>query len=125
MSFRSKAFKELRNEWYEKLKEAGFEDIEDTKSSPERLKRWDSSYFSDKRITKIMRDSQEQYYYEATHLLVTHKEVFTPITHKVWELHSNGYSCRNIADELSQNGIKTNKDMINKTINKIKKLIYG
>lgn len=125
MSFQSKAFKRLRDEWYQKLKENGFTDIEDTRSAVERLKTWDSSYFADKRRPLIVRQAQEEYYYEATHLLATHKEEFTPVTFEVWRLHADGLSCRTIAQALNQCGIKTNKDFINKTINKIKKLIGG
>ncbi len=126
MSFRSNDFKKLRDEWYQKLEESGFEDIEDTGSEMEFLKVWHSSYF---KVQKKQDDFRykEAYYYEASHFLTQHQDcpLFfqDPISCEAWAMHSRGMSYRMISERLNQAGHKTNKDIINRIIKDIKKLM--
>lgn len=92
--------------WYDKLKEEGFEDIEDTNNEFRPLKSWhsfrfmlnDSSYFKNTNL-RTNRESAISYYRLACQLLNTHH--FKNETHRrIWELHSEGWSKRQIEAEI-------------------------
>ena len=91
----------LRQEWYDKLKAEGFEDIEDDKG---RLKSW-SSRFAHDRIMQLKED-QEAYNDLASRFLREYK--FTKEIDKIiWEYHINGLSVRDITAVLKSTKIKT------------------
>lgn len=126
MNYRSKEFRDLKDQWYQKLKDSGFEDIEDTQSEKEFLNVWHSNVFQIEKTTHNFQ-SKQSYYYDAAHALEIYRDCplfFTdPSDQLAWELHCNGISLRNISKELNKRGYKTNKDLLNKVINKFKKLI--
>lgn len=87
-------FKALQQEWYLKLKESGFEDIEDTNSPREMLKSWHNYIFRD--INKIEADAKAYYFEIATQILHTYK--FRTMADKIlWENHALGLSIREIS----------------------------
>lgn len=119
-------FKTLQAEWYLKIKDKGFEDIEDTNSPKEFLKTWHSTYF---KVSKRQSDylTKEEYYYQAEQFLSEYQGLplfFREQIHEeAWHLHSQGYSLRKIADHIKAKGIRTNKDEINKLIVLLRKLM--
>lgn len=122
--FKTKQFKDLRNEWYQKLKESGFEDIENTKHKEEPLKNWDSIYFQKKPVAE-RRLQRADYFYEATHMMVELHQcpvfLINTIDRIAWQLHSDGLSFREIARQLNTEGFQTNKDYVSSIINTLKK----
>ena len=99
-NFNSNEFKKLQRLWYEKLattpdhKGNLFVDIEDTTRDYQPLKSWHDKRF--KAIPIEKRLSQEEYYDEAKKLLLFYE--FKNYTHRrIWELHCDGYSRREIA----------------------------
>lgn len=101
----TKKFKALQKVWYDKLKESGFEDIEDTNSPHEYLKTWHSSYFQIVH-EPIAYEHKKVYYEQASAFL---HEYFTDHQYGlfdkfrpdlVWELHVQGVSVREIAKRL-------------------------
>ena len=111
--------KKLQKEWYSKLEAEGFEDIED---SAGRLKRWDSFYFK-LRHRGPRFAAKEEYFRIAERFLYSHS--FSEKADKlIWKMHSEGLSCREIAIQLKNQGIKTNKDVVNRTIAELRKKAF-
>jgi len=78
------------------------------------LKRWDNHWFRN-RGSVLEFESKQEYYQRASHLLETY--TFPSLRHKkIWRLHSEGLSLREIAKEI---GI--NKDKTRSIINIIRK----
>lgn len=86
--------KKLEREWYQKLKDEGFVDIEDHTREARPLKSWHNHRF--KRINPQKRAALEIYYNQARALLFTY-EFLNPTVRKIWELHCQGFSKRQIA----------------------------
>jgi hypothetical protein len=121
-----KTYKELKTLWYAKLKADGFEDIE---RSEDMLKVWSTTFTMavPNSSTPIQLAAKEAYYRFATHFLNDYQ--FETLRDKiVWEYHSNGMSMRNIVETLKKVKIKTNRDNICDTVNRlarIMKSMYG
>ncbi len=80
--------------WYKKLKDTGFQEIE---SGPY-LKEWHAHYFQT-RITPDLFQVKQQYFISASHFLITYT-FETDLEKQIWQLHSEGKSYREIADDL-------------------------
>jgi hypothetical protein len=92
-----KGFKELQRIWYEKIKEKGFEDIEDTKNPERPLKCWHSFKFKLKPI--VQTNAQKDFFEMASGLL--HSFHFkTKHYRKIWRLFCEGQKEREIARKL-------------------------
>lgn len=96
-------YKKLRDEWYKRLADLGFEDIE---GNEDQLKAWHSIKFQKKgknNTNPANHESKANYYYYATHFLNNHK--FEKEIHKlIWEEHTNGVGYRNITKMLTKDG---------------------
>lgn len=93
-----KDLKELQAFWYRKLKELGFEDIENVALSDRPLIQWHAHYFQ-QRHTSLGFSQQEEYYRLAAIWL--HDHTFKTKTDKrIWELHAQGVGYRGIAKAL-------------------------
>ena len=102
---KSKKLKALQAVWYKKLKDTGFEDIEDTSNDQEFLKSWHSSYFQVRNTPDEFEAHREYYSMAGKFLEDQFKGQQYDIFKKnpsgvVWELHSEGLSIRNIAKNL-------------------------
>ncbi len=90
--------KKLQNKWYDKLEKSGFEDIEERHSPKEFLKRWAGQWF--KRRTHVHNfEAKQEYFYQCGHFLTTH-DFDTETERKVWQMHSEGLSLREIARSM-------------------------
>lgn len=117
---KTKKQKELERIWYAKLKEEGFEDCENTEIPDHPLKQWDTTRCMAKEKTR--RDASEEYYRTAERL--THIYKFQRLIHlRIWELHCQGKSRREIeqAIEKSRFKHKLKQTQIQHIINKISK----
>lgn len=95
---------QLQQKWYRKLEEQGFKDIEDTQG---RLKTWTGHALHDefaeplpehhrKESSKIHKTSQQEYYRLVGQFLFD-KEFPNKEYRKVWQLHAEGKSYKEIA----------------------------
>lgn len=98
MSKKPVDLKALQKLWYEKLKLTGFVDIEDTSSPREYLKTWHSSYFIHRHTPESFQSTQD-YYRRASQFLYEYP-YFKRMEKKVWALHTDGISMREIAERL-------------------------
>lgn len=89
----------LQKEWYAKLKENGFHDIEDRKGGVGR---------GAPRITNqspLQIEVIEQYYSMARNFLIDGK-FDTDLDKTIWSYHSEGISARDISSTLKSSGVK-------------------
>lgn len=107
--------KSLVTEWDQRLKESGFQDIEDRDSPREMLKSWHSTLFIH-RYDKERFSARQQYFELATQFLNAH-EFNSDLEREVWFLHSEGKSLREIANETG----KVSKDGALKIIKSLRK----
>lgn len=118
---------ELKQVWYQKLADSGFEDIEDKKNN---LESWTVSRFLTERnngkdLLEVQQynSSKEAYYRIAGHFLHDHK--FESHKEKlIWGYHCEGISYREIVNILSSLGVKENKSRVNKVVEKLQKLMF-
>ena len=87
-------FNKLKSEWYKRLAESGFEDIEQDEIY---LKRG-MSLIDPRRVTW---ESQAEYYQMATYFLNEYK-FKSNLERTMWEYHMNGISVRDIAQTLGE-----------------------
>jgi hypothetical protein len=90
-------FKELQKHWYTKLRDEGFEDIEDDQGRP---KEWDFNFFRN-RFDPIKYQATLQYYAWARFVLTTFK-FRNELERMIWELHCEGLSERKIAIRIKK-----------------------
>ena len=120
--YNSKSFKALQAEWYKKLKDENFKDIEDEKE--DRLKVWHSFDFS--RKNKADFDAKEQYF--SLCLEFGREYPFeSDITQSIWMLHSEGMSVRAISQNIRQYSDKRGfkKSHISNIIRRLVKIMEG
>ena len=117
LSYKTQEFLELKKEWYAHLKNLGFEDIEEDykDSSKTCLKRWDSFYFTAKSHgshTIDLFQSKRDYYYYAYQFL-NEAEFETETQKKIWELHAQAISIRDISKYMLENfTLKISRDRV-------------
>ena len=79
----TKEFQELQKEWDRRLKESGFEDIEQRSGH---LKKWSIKFTLD---AEIKMKAKEEYYRMAGHFLHEYKFA-NAVERRIWELHCQG-----------------------------------
>lgn len=116
--YETKKFKALQDKWYKKLESKGFEDIEDTRHADRPLKRWHGLDFKSKAKSPDVFLATQSYFQKASELLNTHT-FDTMEQRRVWELHAEGLSTREIVRKLKEENIKASKTKIITIINQI------
>lgn len=125
MRHQSKEFKKLQKVWARKLKQSGFDDIEQDEDT---LKNWASTYFRGKHHgfyfseSLIFHSAKEEYYRLATHFLNDH-EFENPINRVIWQMHSEGKSIRDIVKHLSKLRIKIARNKVHYTCQNLAKIM--
>lgn len=105
----TQAFKQLNAKWQKKLKKSGFEDAE---SDEEHLIDWSRTVFSKR---PEYDQSKEEYYRLAGQFL--HEHMFqTETERKIWALHQDGVSIRNIVIMLKKKRLRVSHVMVFETI---------
>ncbi len=110
--------KTLQAHWYRILKEQGFEDIEDTSSPKEFLKTWHSTWFKTHSSPESFKEKHR--YYQARTYFATAYTFKDNKEERIWFLHSEGFSYREIAKQTS-----TKKDAVAKIIKTLTKTMRG
>ena len=103
-SITKRAFKKLQNEWYKRLDESGFNDIE--RSGKRR-----QDYFNEyggilQKPLSVIRHKYNiftQIYYEIASFLSQNATFLPKIDRKVLELHGDGYTIQRISNYLRDN----------------------
>lgn len=112
--------KKLQDEWYGRLRKAGFKDIEDTSRPSRKLIDWHKDRFSS--VSEIERQAIEYYYDNAKDLINTY--IFINETQKIiWELHCEGMSKRKIEVAICHLEITYKREKIGLVINEIAKSV--
>lgn len=116
--YKNKSFQKLQEKWYGKLKKEGFEDAE---HDEDHLK-LHHKYRFDAYCEEITYNAKESYYRLAGQFLGDHN--FKTKTDKViWDLHSQGFSYREIVKLARRHGIRTKKDKVLATVQRLVKLM--
>lgn len=118
--FKTKEFKDLEKEWYDKLAKDGFKDLERQDrvgKKEERLKNGSVEIIQD-RYTLEQFKIKEEYYRVAGQFLHNNKFKCS-LDRLVWSLHSEGMSIRNIIKKLKKKGRTAYKDLIHGIIKRL------
>lgn len=101
--FKTPKFKALFQEWNAKLKDSGFEDIEDFTLEEPWPVFWDNFHFS--RMDPDVFKARQLYYEKARALLHTYK-FFKPEHKQIWAMYSEGSTIRQIAEVMNKKKYK-------------------
>ncbi len=121
---KNQQLKKLTSEWYKRLKDHGFKDIETVVGGREYLKDWSASYFQD-RYDPLTFHAKHDYYYLAHQFLHSHR-FRSQIEREIWALHTEGWGYREIAMrilgrmDVALLRVTYNKDIINAVVLKLK-----
>lgn len=113
----------LQKIWYQKLKESGFKDIENTNDVQRRLIIWDSLHFQTHYSPEEFYEKQE--YFRRASLFLHDYRFKNKIEKTIWDLHSEGCSLRSISTRLLSLRVKMNKDTVNKIIVRLRTIMEG
>ena len=86
-------FKQIQQDWYNRLSNDGFQDIEDVTHPLRPLQTWHNLKFRD--VSQDVIESRLKYYSKAKDLLNTYP-FQNEVHQKIWELHSDGITARKI-----------------------------
>lgn len=122
MKTKQQKFNNLQEIWYKKLKDSGFEDLEEPRvgnndKSYHWLKQWHNQYFQ-QRYTPSQFDAKQDYFILASRFLFEHKFENT-LEKNIWKLHSEGEYIRETAKKLG-----TYKLKVESTLKKLKKIMF-
>lgn len=90
----------VRDEWYNKLKQEGFKDIENNHEENSYLHVWEKHYFTN--VCKPEKIDENKSYYEAASDFLNSHPFTTDEEKTVWELHADGLSLRQTAKKLGK-----------------------
>lgn len=110
-----KDYNSLKKEWYEKLADSGFKDIEQDEFKFKHVSH--ASYFG-REIVKRNYHAKSEYYSMAGQFLNSYK-FESELEKVIWEYHANGISLRNIAKLLKTVEIDMNKDSVHGVLKKL------
>lgn len=111
--------KALKDIWYKKLEDAGFDDIE---QDEEKLKVWSTIFFA--RYNKTTVDAKIMYAQMAENFLREYR-FDSDLDKVIWEYHSTNLSYRDITAILKKVKIKTNRTYVGRIINRLKKSMFA
>lgn len=114
--------KALQKEWYKKLHDNGFRDIE---SDENHLKFYTSQFGAKFLKAEGVWEAKARYYQMAENFLGDYKFA-SEMERVIWEYHSNGISYRNIAKLIAKLRLvkKTNRTTIYQVIKRLKIKMY-
>lgn len=108
-----KTYPELREVWYKKLKDSGFEDIEADKHNTAGGMGWSNKFKTAE--TARNWESKREYYSMAGRFL--HEYKFKNERERIiWEYWANGLSVRNIAKTLTKVSLVMTRDKVWRTL---------
>lgn len=114
--YKVKTTAELTAEWYKKLKDGGFDDIERPDG---RLKAWSTSdcfvYHSG------LTFEAKQTYYQMAGKFLHHNKFLNEFEKHIWSMHSEGMSIRTIVKALKKERFKAYRRVVHETVQRLKK----
>jgi hypothetical protein len=113
-------FIKLQTLWYEKLKQSGFQDLETSRGF---LKDWPSQRL--RRDYTPERFQEKLNYYRFASQLLWEFKFKTKLEKKIWELHTEGKSMREISFQVRTHKNKMNHNKVRKVINKLSPFVYA
>lgn len=114
MNHKDEYFLELQKQWYKKLKDTGFEDIE---QDEEKLKNRTALQNLSK-YEPITAAAKEEYYRLAGQFLYEY-EFSNDRERVIWELHSDGNSIEKIVLNMNVRGYKVYKRLVHETLQRL------
>lgn len=116
MDIKSKEFQDQQAIWYKKLKDSGFDDVE---QDEERLKNHSTNFFRNN-FNETAYTANLNYYRLAGQFLHDHK-FQSKKERLIWELHSEGHGRAKIVEYLKQRRFKTYAYQVQHTIERLTK----
>lgn len=117
-------FNNLQNFWYQKLKETGFQDIEDTQSEQRFLKQWHSRYFFIRNTPEEYQENMD-YFDMSLHFYWNYADFQNQREKQIWWLHCQGMSRREIAADFISKGIKISDSLVQIIVARLKKIMHS
>jgi hypothetical protein len=109
-----KNLKQLTRKWYKKLKDSGFDDIEEpSKSGYPTLKFWGSDALRQRNSGQLRMESVQRYY-ELAGQFFWDANFDTSAEKRIWKMHADGVSGYEIASKL-----KMSKSVVYRVIDKL------
>lgn len=117
--FKTPKFKKLQSKWYGKLKDKGFEDIEQDET---RLKKWSETFFKKGNLNQsnISVVEAKYNYYSMCRQFLGEYKFKNKSERKMFEMHSEGLGVRVIAVEL-----KTYRRKVHETVQRLVRIMRG
>lgn len=110
MSYSKKEFKKLKDEWYKKLKDSGFEDIEHDEDN---LKTWALELSRRTNTDKTVVFEAKMTYYSMARNFLNDYQFNNEVDKKVWADHTEGISIEKITRSINESKLtKTNRQYV-------------
>jgi hypothetical protein len=125
--------KELQDEWYAKLANDGFDDIE---QDEDHLKRWtvhrvnrllypemrnETYRGAQNPRSSAQRIAEKEEYYRLAGFFLHDYDFKDELERLIWEMHSEGMSSRETSHKLKQNGIKVASTQVRELLSALRK----
>ncbi len=121
MKPRKSDYERLKEVWYKKLKDEGFEDLEHSDGSLNNAT--PSSIRANNEHTRLKAETTRDYYCMAYYFLNEY-EFDTEVDKIMWEYHTNGIPCRQIAKLLNEAKVtKTSRDIVWRKLKKLEAIM--
>ncbi len=115
----------LQKIWYKKLKDEGFQDIEDSTHAQYNnmsLKLINRTAPNVDGLTEIQQEMIREYYTRCRHFLNDH-QFESDLDKTIWEHYSEGVSVRKISDKLKTNGIVKKKTAVHQVVKRLEAIM--
>lgn len=110
-------FKKQNSKWQDKLKNSGFEDLEDINGE---LRIFVAKRFAGTRKISFDRAADDERYFTLAREFLHKKEFKSKLQKFIWEQHSEGFSERNIEETLRKKNFKADRNVVRKVIKEFK-----
>lgn len=110
--FKTKEFKALHAKWEKRLEKEGLPDLE---TADGQLKGISHASFFKAHYNQVDAEAKEEYYRQAGYFLYDHK-FQTELERKIWELHCEGVSIRDIVVILKKKHYRVYKRLVHETL---------
>ncbi len=121
MTSEGKDLRALQKEWYQRLKDEGFRDIEC--KNQRFLKHWHSRHFFDHYSPEQI-EERLSYYRQIDHFLYHYEAFQSDQEQEIWRLHAEGYSRRKIALHLQLQGVKISDSSIQIILTRLTEIMH-
>ena len=117
--YNKKDFKKLQNEWYKKLKEGGFNDIEFGLNNTPFIEQHEFDRIS---IIENAKNDRREEYYSLASKYYWENMFKSELDKLIWYYHSEGVPAQKIVLNLKKDGYSISKPTVYRHINSIKEM---